>query len=390
MLGLGSMALEDDLARLQERVAATRDELRRAHDAVRPLTEGLKAALARVTDSWSGSFAGYHARLYFRDFQPPSWHESFSPEWGAIRGLPDGWDERTSDEVQTIVETFAGARIATVEEAAEPVAHALDVLRDDIAVTVAPIRYLPTLAREAEMLDALEKMPLRVQLHEYLNISMGGVRTRDSHAASQGIRIPAHLYFEAQLTQATSVFTKGEAFLRAAERLIRQIRSQHEFLVTRTLPPTDSVDRVVRICERFHRVALRLRMRHQGRPRFEVKDEYDVQDLLDALLQTEFDDVRREERSPSHAGSAPAIDFLLKAEQLAIEVKMARDSMTAKTLGDELLADIGRYAEHPDCRSLVCFVYDPESRLKNPSGVERDLESHSRDGLRVIAIIAPR
>jgi hypothetical protein len=114
-----------------------------------------------------------------------------------------------------------------------------------------------------------------------------------------------------------------------------------------------------------------------------------VQDLLEALLQTDFDDVRREERSPSHAGSAPAIDFLLKPQRIAIEVKMARDSMTSKTLADELLADIARYPEHPYCRTLVCFVYDPEHRLRNRNGLEHDLETHSRDGLRVVAIIAP-
>ena len=157
-----------------------------------------------------------------------------------------------------------------------------------------------------------------------------------------------------------------------------------------TTATTNTLARVIQLCERFHRVALRLRSRHDGRTPFEIKDEYDVQDLLDALLQTDFDDVRREERSPSHAGSSPAIDFLLKAEQLGIEAKMARPSMSAKTLGDELLADVGRYAEHPDCRTLVCFVYDPEARLKNPRGLERDLEKHSREGLRVVAIIAPR
>src|SRR5262249_20781258 len=108
----------------------------------------------------------------------------------------------------------------------------------------------------------------------------------------------------------------------------------------RTPPPTDHVDRVVRFCERFDCVARQLRTRQRGRPGFEVNNEYDVQDLLCALLQTDFDDVRREERAPSSVGSAPIIDFLLKAERIGIEVKMVRDSMTARTLGDELLADI--------------------------------------------------
>lgn len=217
------------------------------------------------------------------------------------------------------------------------------------------------------MLDALEKMPLRVDLRKYVNANLGGFATRDSLAASQGRVIPAHVYYEGKLVHASSVFESGEAFLRAADRLIRQVRSQQDFGATRTAAPTDALTRVVQLCDRFHPVALRLRSRHDGRPPFEVKDEYDVQDLLATLLQADFDDVRREERSPSHAGSAPAIDFLLKAEQLGIEVKMARPSMTAKTLGDELLADVGRYAEHPDCRTLVCFVVRPGVAVEEPT-----------------------
>lgn len=63
--------------------------------------------------------------------------------------------------------------------------------------------------------------------------------------------------------------------------------------------------------------------------------------------------------------------------------------MKTADLGAQLLVDIARYAKHPDCRTLVCFVYDPEGRIGNPVGIERDLEDH--DGLlKVRVIIAPR
>ena len=44
---------------------------------------------------------------------------------------------------------------------------------------------------------------------------------------------------------------------------------------------------------------------------------------------------------------------------------------------------------HPDCKVLVCFVYDPLGRIGNPEGLERDL-SGLKDGLPVKVLIAPR
>ncbi|MCZ8227650.1 MAG: hypothetical protein O9249_00855, partial [Burkholderiaceae bacterium] len=53
---------------------------------------------------------------------------------------------------------------------------------------------------------------------------------------------------------------------------------------------------------RFHAVAVQLRDRYSGRPTLDVNDEYDVQDLMHALLRLHFDDVRPEEWVPSYAG----------------------------------------------------------------------------------------
>jgi hypothetical protein len=65
------------------------------------------------------------------------------------------------------------------------------------------------------------------------------------------------------------------------------------------------------IFSRFHRVAKQLRSRHADRSTLEIEDEYDVQDLLHVLLQLYFDDIRKEEWTPSYAGSASRQDFLL-------------------------------------------------------------------------------
>ena len=59
---------------------------------------------------------------------------------------------------------------------------------------------------------------------------------------------------------------------------------------------------------RFHKVARQLRTRHSNRVTIEVNDEYDVQDLLHAVLLLFFDDVRKEEWTPSYAGGASRQD----------------------------------------------------------------------------------
>ena len=143
------------------------------------------------------------------------------------------------------------------------------------------------------------------------------------------------------------------------------------------------------LCERFHVIARQLRQRYADRATLEVEDEYDVQDLLHALLRWDFDDIRPEEWTPSYAGGSSRMDFLLKQEKTVIEVKKTRKGLGAKEVGEQLIIDIQKYQTHPDCKALICFVYDPEGRIANPRGLENDLNAE-KDGFKVRVIIAPK
>ena len=148
------------------------------------------------------------------------------------------------------------------------------------------------------------------------------------------------------------------------------------------------LQRVEQLCRRFPLVARQLQSRHDQRGTLEIEDEYDVQDLFHGLLRIDFDDVRDEEWTPSYAGKCARVDFLLKPEKIVVEAKKTRKGLGARQVGDHLLIDIARYRAHPDCLSLVCFVYDPEHRIDNPRGLENDL-SRSEDDLDVRVIIVP-
>lgn len=110
---------------------------------------------------------------------------------------------------------------------------------------------------------------------------------------------------------------------------------------------------------------------------------------MHSLLHIHFDDIRPEEWTPSYAGGGSRVDFLLKNEQIIIEIKKTRDSLKAKQVGEQLIVDIQRYQTHPDCKKLICFVYDPEGWISNPRGLESDL-NRNEDDFTVNVIIVPK
>lgn len=148
------------------------------------------------------------------------------------------------------------------------------------------------------------------------------------------------------------------------------------------------IEALYRIGERFHLVVKQLRIRREDRLTLDVNDEYDVQDLFHALLKVNFDDVRPEEWTPSYAGGSARMDFLLPEIESVVEIKKSRPGLGARELGEQLIIDIAKYKQHPSCRTLFCFVYDPDGRISNPRGIESDLNER-QDNLTVRVLIAP-
>jgi len=110
---------------------------------------------------------------------------------------------------------------------------------------------------------------------------------------------------------------------------------------------------------------------------------------MHGLLKLHFTDVRPEEVTPSYAGTSSRTDFLLKQEQVVIEVKKTRKNLGQKEIADQLIIDKERYRSHPDCKTLVCFVYDPEGRCDNPTALENDL-SDAQGNPKVVVMVAPK
>src|SRR5258708_5925569 len=125
-------------------------------------------------------------------------------------------------------------------------------------------------------------------------------------------------------------------------------------------------NRLIRLANCLHPLLIRLGLlavRHLTPSLFELLGFFSLvsslrQDRL-AILAF-FDDVRREEWTPSYAGKSSRIDFLLKDEEIVIEIKKTRSTLRDKEISDELIIDKERYQAHPHCKTLIAFVYDPD------------------------------
>lgn len=161
-------------------------------------------------------------------------------------------------------------------------------------------------------------------------------------------------------------------------------------IMTGTRPPVvplspSTVDQVIlTVLKGLRRAMSPLSQRRKGATALAFANEYDVQDLLHALLRPWVADIRPEEYTPSYASKSTRMDFLLPAHAIVIEVKLVRDAAHAKKIGEELTIDIAAYAAHPDCQQLWCVVYDPNGLIQNPDGLVADLDGeHTRNGRRI-------
>ncbi len=146
--------------------------------------------------------------------------------------------------------------------------------------------------------------------------------------------------------------------------------------------PGDIDELLLVLLKNLRRAMHPLTQRRKGAVALTFSTEYDVQDLLHALLRPWVADIRPEEFTPSLAGSSTRMDFLLPAHRLVIELKFVRDANHATKIGNELIIDIEHYRKHPECDALWCVVYDPQHLIRNAEGLKKDLEGErkTKDG----------
>lgn len=219
--------MEKIITQISEAIDKFQEEQTPKLEKLREKGTQLMNATNKIERSWSGSFAGWHGRMYYGNFEPPPMNKRFSLEWGGINGIPEGWRERESEEVVGEIERLIGNQFSVkqFEEDIASTASEAKALKDDITSSLAALKLGEGFEKERALLEQAENFKLGEKRNTHIhNRIPGKLISRDTEALFQGICIASHLYYEGVGFEATSLSEALLEYIRLINRLAKQIR----------------------------------------------------------------------------------------------------------------------------------------------------------------------
>lgn len=198
--------ISNDLARIDEELAGL---WRRSQSSeIQRTIERLWSAAHSVDRAWSGSCIGYHANVYYQNFEPPPPGQSFSVEWGISGGpygSPGKWAEKDPDHVQQVIYERAGISDDTVLSDFTDVAGT--VFEEQRLILLSVFAVLDKRLRPDDFLIRVKAEVEDVTLPTLSSsasafMPRGQLSTRDQRAATEGAWVPPHYNVLAKVKQA--------------------------------------------------------------------------------------------------------------------------------------------------------------------------------------------
>lgn len=173
--------------------------------------------------SWSGSTAGDHSNLYFRDFKQPTAQERFNHEWGLINGIPKGWSSYTVEQIK--VEILRRANISQslqdFDKRVRAIREYVYSFKDDVLLKFAELNleFLPS--NILRLYNDLAEYEFGTDISDYVknNLPITSM-SRDIEALSKGTVLPTHVYYEAISESGKSAINDFGRFVKILNRFL--------------------------------------------------------------------------------------------------------------------------------------------------------------------------
>lgn len=169
-------------------------------DIDKPLSN-LSEAVNSVSKSFSGSWQGYHAYVYYEDFKKPPPGAHFSQEWGLMDnymsnlGSRGSWKEYDPEYVKTHILKLAGnPDLDRARVTAEKATNEFDKCQSEMisifqnSLDENPDPFLEKLLSDLEKLKPVTPFEVADSLSP-----KGQIMTRDTVVLGQGAKIPPHI-----------------------------------------------------------------------------------------------------------------------------------------------------------------------------------------------------
>jgi len=173
--------------------------------AVKKPKEALESSAQDIAKAASGSWLGYHARVYFHNLEPPPPGHHFSVEWGLRhpfhRPVSNDWREFRDEDVQALIRERAGSPdLGAAEDFAQKAEETFEAVKEEalaILRAALTLRLDPVLEKVAADVDSVKVH----SAHEYVTYfkPKGSHSTRDTVVINQGIQVPPHIKIGAEI-----------------------------------------------------------------------------------------------------------------------------------------------------------------------------------------------
>ncbi|MGE0826285.1 MAG: TIR domain-containing protein [Candidatus Binatia bacterium] len=164
-----------------------------SQDVTVPLKK-LEDSAAQIGKAWSGSWFGYHSRVYYKNLLPPPPGAHFSSEWGSIE-VRGEWEEYNFDDVRSVIMQAAGDPDLSQ---AQKIAKKGEQLFEEKREQLFSILQL-SLSRQKDsfverLLEEAKKTRL-ISASDFVTVARpsGTFMSRDTLALSQGLWTPPHI-----------------------------------------------------------------------------------------------------------------------------------------------------------------------------------------------------
>ncbi len=152
--------------------------------------------------------------------------------------------------------------------------------------------------------------------------------------------------------------------------------------------PPPNVEMVSELCRRLPHAARILSNRpRKDKTPFKIEDEYDVQDLLQAILRAYLKYSVQENPLPRVANAKSGrADISIEELGTLIEIKFARNPEDQKRIFTEYTEDLELYSSWPHLKNLVYLIYNSVT-LRDPEAFDKFSGPQERNGKRFHVII---
>lgn len=213
---------------------STNLDLHSDHD--HSILDNLLKEAEKVGRSWSGSYLGYHSRVYYENFAPPPPGAHFSTEWGLYSefsslgvGCTGNWREYEYDDVINHINQMAGNPqignlisdnakaveiLEDVKSNISSILHSLDILDRD--------QFLQKLASELDKVNVPSARDFEKHCLSKVQIS-----TRDSRVEHKLI-IPPHKQVECKVYEILAGFSSAKNAKKIIERISNHLKNLEE------------------------------------------------------------------------------------------------------------------------------------------------------------------